>query len=73
VAAAIDPLLPDSKRLESMSRKALWVLVSTPGVTSVLNGMRTVHYVKDSTAVLGWTPLSDPGAVYRAMKNVTGL
>jgi aryl-alcohol dehydrogenase-like predicted oxidoreductase len=56
-----------------MTRKALWVLVSTPGVTSVLNGMRTVRYVKDSTAVLAWTPLSDPGAVYRAMKNVTGL
>jgi hypothetical protein len=73
VAAAIDPLLPNSKRLESMTRKALWVLVSTPGVTSVLNGMRTVRYVKDSTAVLAWTPLSDPGAVYRAMKNVTGL
>ena len=73
VAAVLNPLLPDSKRLESMSRKALWVLVSTPGVTSVLNGMRTVRYVKDSTAVLGWTPLSDPGAVYRAMKNVTGL
>jgi uncharacterized protein YyaL (SSP411 family)/aryl-alcohol dehydrogenase-like predicted oxidoreductase len=73
VASTIDPLLPDSKRSESMSRKALWVLASTPGVSCVLNGMRTVHYVNDSTAVLGWTPLSDPGAVYRAMKNVTGV
>jgi uncharacterized protein len=72
VAAVLNPLLPESKRKESMSRKALWVLASTPGITSVLNGMRTIRYVEDSTAVLGWTPLSDPGAVYKAMRNVTG-
>jgi aryl-alcohol dehydrogenase-like predicted oxidoreductase len=73
VAASIDPLLPESKRSESLSRKALWVLASTPGVTSVLNGMRTVRYVEDSTAVLGWSPLSEPGTVYQAVGNVTGL
>jgi hypothetical protein len=71
VAAVLNPLLPESKQKESMSRKALWVLASTPGITSVLNGMRTIRYVEDSTAVLGWTPLSDPGAVYNAMRNVT--
>jgi hypothetical protein len=73
VAAVIDPLIPESNRRESMSRKALWVLMSTPGVTSVLNGMRTVRYVKDSTALLGWKPLSDPAAVYGAMGNVSGV
>jgi aryl-alcohol dehydrogenase-like predicted oxidoreductase len=73
VAAVVDPLLPDSKRKESMSRKALWVLTSTPGVTSVLNGMRSVRYVEDSTAVLGWKPLGDPGTVYQAMGNATGF
>jgi hypothetical protein len=73
VAVALNPMLPESKRTESMSRKALWVLASTPGVSCVLNGMRTVRYVQDSTAVLGWTPLSDPGAVYNAILNVTGL
>ncbi len=73
VAAVINPLLPDSKRRESMSRKALWVLTSTPGVTCVLNGMRTVRYVEDSTAVLGWRSLDDPGSVYRAVGNLTGL
>jgi aryl-alcohol dehydrogenase-like predicted oxidoreductase len=73
VAVALNPMLPESKRTESMSRKALWVLASTPGVTCVLNGMRTVRYVQDSTAVLGWTPLSDPGAVYKAILTVTGL
>ncbi len=66
VAASVDPLLPETKRMESMSRKALWVLASTPGVTCVLNGMRTVQYVEDSIAVLGWNRLSDPQAVYKA-------
>jgi hypothetical protein len=73
VAAVIDPLLPESKRLESTSRKAMWILMSTPGVTSVLNGMRTVRYVKDSTALLGWKPFSDPATVYRAMANVADI
>jgi hypothetical protein len=45
---AIDPLLPEDKREESFSRKALWTVASTPGVTSVLNGMRHPVYVEDS-------------------------
>ncbi len=61
---AIDPLLPVSRRRESLSRKALWVVRSTPGVSSVLNGMRTPAYVTDSLAVLGWAPLDDVRAVY---------
>ena len=73
VAALIDPLLPEATRRESMSRKALWILTSTPGVTCVLNGMRSVRYVKDSTAVLGWTPLNDPSPVYEAIGNVKVL
>ena len=54
VSAAIDPLLPESRRKESLSRKALWVLASTPGVTSVLNGMRSPAYVEDSIGILQW-------------------
>jgi uncharacterized protein len=73
LAAAIDPLLPDWARKEPLSRKALWVLASTPGVTCVLNGMRTVSYAKDSTAILGWEPLNDPGRVYRAIGEMTQL
>jgi aryl-alcohol dehydrogenase-like predicted oxidoreductase len=73
VEERIDPLLSDSRKAESLSRKALWVLASTPGVTCVLNGMRTVRYVEDSTAVLGWKPLSDPERVYRAVDELTGL
>jgi hypothetical protein len=73
VAAQMNSLLPDSKKAESLSRKALWVLASTPGVTCVLNGMRTMGYVKDSTAVLGWKPVTDVGRLYKAVAELTGL
>jgi hypothetical protein len=73
VTAAMDALLPPSKQRETLSRKALWVLTSTPGVTCVLNGMRTPRYVEDSMAVLGWKPLDNPEAIYRAMRHMTGL
>ena len=68
-----DPLLPDWARKESLSRKALWVLASTPGVTCVLNGMRTVSYAKDSTAILGWERLDEAGRVYRAVAELTDV
>jgi len=67
IAAAIDPLLPDQRKHESLSRKALGVLVSTPGVTCVLNGMRSRAYVDDSIAVLGWRPLGEVGKIYDAV------
>jgi uncharacterized protein len=70
VVASVDPFLPESRRKESLSRKALWVLVSTPGVTCVLNGMRSGRYVDDSIAVLGWEPLKDPGAIYGSVKEI---
>jgi uncharacterized protein YyaL (SSP411 family)/aryl-alcohol dehydrogenase-like predicted oxidoreductase len=57
VSAILDPLLPETKRKESLSRKALWVLASTPGITCVLNGMRSPAYADDSLAVMGWEPL----------------
>lgn len=70
ITMAIDPLLPDAHRQDSLSRKALWVLVSTPGVTCVLNGMRTPAYVEDSLAVLGWTPLTDVRNIYDTVKRL---
>ena len=73
VAAVINPLLPDWARKESLSRKALWVLASTPGVTCVLNGMRTVPYATDSAAILGWERLNDAGRVYRAVGEMTDV
>ncbi len=68
VSAALDLLLPDAKRKESLSRKALWVLVSTPGVTSVLNGMRSRDYVEDSLAILRWEPLSTVEPLFEVVR-----
>jgi uncharacterized protein len=69
VAAAIDPLLPPARRSDSLSRKALWVLASTPGVSSVLNGMRTPQYVNDALAVLRWEPLVNPTVIYQKARS----
>ncbi len=68
ISALIDPLLPESRRKESLSRKALWVLTSSPGVTCVLNGMRTPAYVRDSLEVLHWEPLQNARRVYEALQ-----
>ena len=68
VARAIDPLLPESRRAESLSRKSLWTLVGTPGVTCVLNGMRTPQYVDDALAVLRWGAPTQTRALYAQVK-----
>jgi aryl-alcohol dehydrogenase-like predicted oxidoreductase len=67
VSAILDPLLPETKRKESLSRKALWVLASTPGVTCVLNGMRSQAYADDSLAIMGWEPLTGVRQVFESM------
>ena len=70
ITAIIDPLLPELRRGESLSNKALWVLTSTPGVTSVLAGMRTPAYVDDALAVLGWSPVASVQPIYQRLKEV---
>jgi hypothetical protein len=70
VAAVIDPLLPTPRRADSLSQKALWILASTPGVTCVLNGMRTLHYVDDALAVLRWELFKDVRRVYENIKTI---
>ncbi len=67
IVRAIDPLLPEERRKESLSRKALWILASTPGVTSVLCGMRTTRYVDDALGVLQWPPLANVRQVYQTV------
>jgi len=69
VVAALDPRLPADRRGESLSRKALWVVASTQGVSSVLNGMRAPAYVDDALGILAWPPLEDPIAVYDAVRS----
>jgi len=70
VATALDAVLPQERRSESLSRKALWVLTSTPGVTSVLNGMRTPAYVEDSVGVLHWPALESSRSAYEIAKTI---
>ena len=57
-------LLPEQRRTATLSQKALWVLASTPGVTCVLNGMRTPAYVEDALTILQWPPLPEWRSVY---------
>ena len=64
----IDPLLPEDKGNEPFSRKALWTVASTPGVTSVLNGMRHPVYVANSLTILQWKPLEHPRTIFEALK-----
>jgi hypothetical protein len=70
VATAVDSVLPQVRRSESLSRKALWVLTGTPGVTSVLNGMRTPAYVEDSAGVLHWPLLESARSAYEVAKTI---
>jgi aryl-alcohol dehydrogenase-like predicted oxidoreductase len=70
VSQAIDPLLPERRRQSSLSCKAIWILAWTPGVTCVLNGMRTPHYVDDTLAMLKWEPLKDVIHVYERMNDL---
>lgn len=59
VAEKLDPFLPESWKGEPLSRKALGVLIHTPGVSSVLNGMRTADYVHDSMGATKLPRLSE--------------
>jgi hypothetical protein len=73
VAAAINPFLPLTRAGESLSRKALWILASTPGVTCVLLGMRRPAYVSDGMAILAWPPLPDVRPIYEAVRSQQNL
>ncbi len=68
VASAVDPHLPAERRRESLSRESLRVVASTPGVSSILNGMRSVAYVRDAAGILAWPPLANPLPVYESMR-----
>jgi hypothetical protein len=71
VAAGLDALLPPERRAQTLSRKALWVAASTPGVSSVLIGMRTPAYVDDALGIMGWQRLPDAARVLEAMRGVS--
>lgn len=52
LATRVDEMLPESLKNETLSRKALAVLINTPEISCVLNGMRSEAYVKDSMGAL---------------------
>jgi uncharacterized protein len=70
VAEALDPALPAERRGETLSRKALWVLTSTPGVSTVLVGMRRAVYVDDALGVVRWPALPDVRPAYAAVRGL---
>ena len=70
VAEAVNPSLPIARLGESLSRKALWVLASSPGVSCVLLGMRQPAYVTDGMSILGWPPLPNVRKIFESMRQV---
>jgi aryl-alcohol dehydrogenase-like predicted oxidoreductase len=54
----LEPLLEGRLRGLPLSQKALLPLLSLPGVSCVLNGMRRPSYVEDSTGALAMPPLA---------------
>jgi uncharacterized protein len=71
VAAALNPHLPLARRGEPLSRKALWVLIGTPGVSAVLLGMRHPDYVADGMEVLKWPPLGGVRKIYDSLAELS--
>ncbi len=70
IGHALEPLFPEAQRHESLSRKALWIAASTPGVSAVLCGMRRVAYVEDALGILGWPRFSRALAAFPAVAKV---
>ena len=69
IVGVIDPLVPLAKQSESVSRKALWTLLSTPGVGVVLVGMRRPRYVRDALGPLPWDPIPRWREVYDTLRD----
>jgi hypothetical protein len=67
--AALAPTLPPPLRDAPLSRQALAILMHTPGVTCVLNGMRTPAYVEDALNVLSSPAPADVAACYEAVRS----
>jgi uncharacterized protein YyaL (SSP411 family)/aryl-alcohol dehydrogenase-like predicted oxidoreductase len=68
ITSVLDGLLPPERAAGTLSRKAIWIAASTPGVTTVLVGMRRPEYVEDALAVLEWPVLPNVSAVYEAVQ-----
>jgi len=72
VAEHLDPLLPEHLRSVPLSQKAIAVLLSTPGIGTVLVGMRRPAYVDDVLAAAALPAVPDPLPIYRRFSELTG-
>ncbi len=70
ITARLNPLLPTDWQKETLSQKVLGILIQTPGVSCVLNGMRTADYVEDSLMAikLPKLPVETVEKIYEAFK-----
>lgn len=70
ISARINPFLPEEWRKASLSQKALGILIHTPGVSCVLNGMRKPAYVHDSMGAVPLKRLPEDAVkkIYAAMQ-----
>jgi hypothetical protein len=70
VSASMASFLPPSMTQAPLSQKALRVVMSSTGVTSVLNGMRTRAYVEDSFGALRGALLPNVRPIYEAARRI---
>ena len=70
ISGAIASCLPSALAQASLSKKALLIVMSTAGVTSVLNGMRTQAYVEDSFDTLRRAFLPNVYPIYEAARRI---
>jgi uncharacterized protein YyaL (SSP411 family)/aryl-alcohol dehydrogenase-like predicted oxidoreductase len=70
LSRAVDPALPEEIRRAPLSQKALHVIASVPGVTTILVGMREPRYVDDAATMMGWPPLENAVSVLGATRKV---
>jgi len=64
----LDKFLPERLRPEPLSRKALAVMVNTPGVSCVLNGMRRPNYVEDALGVMSFEPFPVKARLFESFR-----
>jgi aryl-alcohol dehydrogenase-like predicted oxidoreductase len=70
IARAVDPLLPEDRRGAPLSQKALSVVASVSGVTTVLVGMREADYVADAVAMMGAPRIERVAAILTACRSI---
>jgi uncharacterized protein len=66
VRELFEEFVPEDHKQSTTSQLAAWVTCSTPGVTSVLVGMRAIEYVDDICETLKWPVFKDVDKVYTA-------